>query len=378
MKFNVPLFKVFMSESVNKPLLEVLHSGYIGEGPKVKEFEKQLSSYFNVENLLTVNSGTSALHLAYQMSIFNEELKGYKNIEDVEVISTAITCTATNVPILSNGAKIVWADVNPVTGNICPKSIENKITKHTKAISMVHWGGNPCEIEAINKIANKYNIKTIEDGAHSIGLEYQGQRFGNHSDFSMLSLQAIKHITSIDGGVLITKNKEDYERAKKLRWYGIDREVKEGIDLRCELDVAEPGYKFHMNDICATVGMENFKHIESIVFKHRDNASFYNEYFKNVDAVLVAPENLLGKSAYWLYTIHVNNRDELMKKLLENGIGASKVHARNDTHSMFKEFKTNLPNSSEFNRTHLCIPVGWWVTNDEREYIANLVKKFAK
>lgn len=371
----IPLFKVFMAEEVDEPLLQVIHSGWIGEGPKVAEFEKMMKEFFGNPFLSTVNNGTAALHLAYHMCIHANDKKTYFNNNTDEIITTAITCTATNTPIISNGAKIVWADVDPLTGNIDPKDIEQKITKNTKAIVMVHWGGNPCQIAEINRIAEKYHIKTVEDAAHGIGLEYAGKKVGNFSDFTAISLQAIKSITSVDGGILMMKDKKDYDRACLLRWYGIDRNYKEGIDLRCEIDVEEAGYKFHMNDVTATVGMTNFRYIEEIVGKCRSNASFYNEALKGQERIMIAPENRDGRSSYWLYTIHVPNRDYVMKRLNEEGIAASKVHARNDIHSMFREFKTELPNTEKFNATHLCIPVGWWVTKEQRNYIADTLIK---
>ncbi|MFT6258484.1 MAG: dTDP-4-amino-4,6-dideoxygalactose transaminase [Rickettsiales bacterium] len=377
---NIPLFKVFMADSTMDSLGQIMHSGYIGEGPKVKEFEKMIADYSKNDFTLTVNSGTSALHLAYHMALYNDSVKGLNTNSSFEIITTPITCTATNTPILTNGARIVWADVDPISGNIDPKDIENKITKNTKAISMVHWGGNPCDIEEINAIAKKYNLLTIEDGAHSMGTQYDGQPIGNHSDFVMHSFQAIKHITSIDGGCLIMKDKKHYERARLLRWYGIDREpkTKEKVDLRCELDVAEAGYKFHMNDVCASVGIENFKHIDYIVGKHRDNAKFYDQAFEGCENIIISKENPKGKSAYWLYTIHLNNRDEVMKKMGEIGVMTSKVHARNDTHSMFRDFwDNNLPNATKFNDSHLCIPVGWWVSKEDREFIAENIIKYA-
>jgi perosamine synthetase len=374
----IPLFKVFIAEEAGKPLLDVLYSGYIGEGPKVKEFEEKLSTYLNNKKLVTVNSGTSSLHMAYHLAINSENLKTHRYDENAEVITTAITCTATNTPIIASGAKLVWADVDPLTGNIDPEDIESKITKNTKAITMVHWGGNPCEIEKINNIAKKHNIKTIEDSAHAMGMKYKGQMVGNHSDYTAFSFQAIKHITSVDGGLLVVKSEQDLERAKLLRWFGIDRTIREGIDLRCELDVAEAGYKFHMNDVCAVIGLHNLAHVDKIVGKHRENALFYNKAFANSNAITISPENPDGASAYWLYTLHVNNRDELMQKLTAEGIMSSKVHARNDTHSMFKEFKAELPNAQKFNDSHICIPVGWWVTEQEREYIAEKVIKHAR
>ena len=374
----IPLFKVYVSKDVDEPLLETLHSGWIGEGTKVLEFEASLKAYTGNDKLVTLNSGTSGLHMAYHMACHQNDYKGYYNSNTDEIITTPITCTATNTPIISNGAKVVWADVDPVTGSISPKDIERKITKNTKAVTMVHWGGNPCEIDEINKIAHDAGVKTVEDGAHAMGMKYKGKPFGNHSDFSMNSLQAIKHITSVDGGLLWMKSEKDFERAKLLKWYGIDRTIREGIDLRCELDVPEAGYKFHMNDVCACIGNANFKHLNEILSKHRENAKFYDEAFKGVSAITTLPENPDGESAYWLYTIHVNNRDELMAKLKEQNIMASKVHARNDTHSMFAEFKAYLPGVEQFNRTHLCIPVGWWITKEDREYIAENVIKYAK
>ena len=375
---QIPLFKVFMSPNIDKPLLEVLHCGFIGEGESVKLFEKNLISYFKNPNLATVNSGTSALHLAYHLALYPKH-KSYKIDSDLEIISSPMTCTATNTPIINNGAKIVWADCDPNTGNIDPDSIRKKITKKTKAIVMIHWGGNPCLINEINKIAHEYGIKTIEDCAHAIGSEYHGDVIGNTvSDFSCFSFQAIKHITSVDGGLITCKSLEDFERIKLLRWFGIDREpkTKEAIDLRCEIDVPEAGYKFHMNNICAVIGNENFKHLNEIIQKHRENALFYNNIFSQA-GIKFAKEN--SKSSYWLYTIHVENRDELMIKLKEFGIHSSKVHARNDTHSMFKDFKDqNLTGVEDFNRTHLCIPVGWWVSSEDREFIAKKIIEFAK
>lgn len=375
---TIPLFKVYVSSDVDKPLLETIHSGWLGEGPRVQEFEKNLKEYTGNPQLITLNAGTSALHLAYHLALHQHDYKGYANSNEDEVITTPITCTATNTPIISNGAKIVWADVDPLTGSISPRDIANKITKYTKAVTMVHWGGNPCDIDAINAIAAEAKIKTVEDGAHSMGMEYKGKKIGNHSDYTMISLQAIKHITSADGGLLFLKSEKDFKRANLLKWYGIDRTIREGIDLRCEVDVPEAGYKFHMNDVCAVIGNENFKHVDAILSKHRENAEFYNKAFAHIPTITVVPQNPDGKSSYWLYTIHVTNRDELMGILKEKGIMASKVHARNDTHSMFAQFKTHLPGVEQFNATHLCIPVGWWVTPQQREYIAENVIKYAK
>ena len=351
--------------------MEVFHSGIIGDGPKVIEFEKAIIEKFNVPYVLTMNSGTSCLHIAYQM-IANYD-------ENAEAIVSPMTCAATLTPLIANKIKIVWADIDANTGNIDPLDVERKITKNTKMIIAVHWGGVPCDLDALTKISKKYNITLVQDGAHSFGAKYHGKSIAKYGDFTMFSLQAIKHITSVDGGILVCKDEKYYDRAKLLRWYGISREAnaKQTKDLRCELDVAEAGHKMHMNDICATIGHENFKHLDEILSKHKMNAEYYNTVFKKAGINYVeAPVN--SDPAYWLYTIHVNNRDELMEKLKEEGIMSSKVHARNDTHSMFKGYEKILPGVDRFNETHLCIPVHWGLMAEEVAKIANKVVEYAK
>lgn len=370
MNKQIPLFRVFMSDALMEPLKQVLYSGFIGEGPKVIEFEKLISEKFGFPYVLTVNNGTAGLHLAYQI-LANWE-------ENSEAIVSPMTCSATLTPLLLNRVKIVWADIDPISGNIDPLDVERKITPNTKMIVLVHWGGNPCDINKFLEISKKYNIPLVEDGAHSFGATYDGKYIGSFSDFTMFSLQAIKHVTSVDGGILICRNTENYDRAKLLRWYGIDRtENRQITDLRCELDIAEPGGKWHMNDVTATIGMENFKHLDSILEKHRDNAKFYDETFKGTQ-VKTTPIIEGSNPAYWLYTIHVANRDTLMAKLKEEGIGSSKVHSRNDLHSMFRNCKKILPNVDKFSESHLCIPGGWWVTKEDREFVAAKVLEYAK
>jgi perosamine synthetase len=362
------LFKVFMPKSVDKPLLEVLHSGFIGQGNKVDEFESKLANYFGNNKVLSLNSGTSGLHLALRLANVS-----YGD----EVITTPMTCTATNMPILAAGAKIVWADIDPVTGLIDPKSIESKITKKTKAIIMVHFGGIPCDIDTINKIAKKYKIKTIEDGAHAMGAEYRNVKIGNHSDFTMFSLQAIKHFTTIDGGLLLCNNQTDYERGKLLRWYGINREAKRK-DFRCEENILEYGYKYHMNDICATIGIEQLKYIDDTVSKHADNQEYYDTELQGIKGVRVIAKPKVSKSSSWLYTMHIEKRDLFISWMSEQNIMTSRVHERNDKHSAFSESLCDLPNVDLFSKTQVSIPVGWWISSGDREYIVSKVKEFSK
>jgi perosamine synthetase len=362
----IPLFKVHMPESVVSPLNETILCGFIGEGPKVKHFEADLGAYFGNPYVLTLNSCTSALQLALRLS-------GVSHGD--EVISTAMTCTATNEPVLAAGARLVWADIDATTGNIDPKAIEAKITGKTKAIIVVHWGGTPVQLDEVNAIAKARNIKVIEDAAHAAGAEYKGKRLASHSDFVCFSFQAIKHITTVDGGALFCKSEADYKRGKLLRWYGIDREQPRA-DFRCEEDIAEWGYKFHMNDVAATLGIVQLPYLDGILAQRREIAAYYDTALSGVAGVRLIEWPKDRVSAYWLYTLFVERRTEFMAAMKErNVLSVSQVHARNDKHTMFRDFKSELPGVDAFTKDMICIPIGFWVGKAEREQIVDCIRR---
>ncbi len=363
---DIPLFKVFMPESVIEPLRKVLISGYIGEGPRVAQFERELGPWFGNSNVLALNNGTAALQLALRLADV-----GYED----EVISTAMTCTATNEPIMAMGAKIVWADIDPWTANIDPEDVARKITRKTKAIMCVDWGGYPCEFEELSAIAKRHGIKLIEDACHAFGSTYHGKPIGSHCDFSCFSFQAIKHMTTVDGGALTCKSKADFDRGGLLRWYGIDRKAK-NKDLRCEADITEFGYKFHMNDVTAVIGLEQLKYVADTIEKHRANAARYNKAFAKLKTVRPLRYKDDRSSAYWLYTIRVGNRQEFMEFMKKAGVTVSQVHARNDNHTMFKAFKTDLLGTDEFTAEQVSVPVGWWLTDKDVTHIIDTVAAY--
>jgi dTDP-4-amino-4,6-dideoxygalactose transaminase len=352
-----------MPESVLAPLNAVLMSGYIGQGPKVEEFEKALSPWVGNTHVLTVNSGTSSLHLAMRLA-------GVER--DTEVIVSPMTCAATIMPAMERGADIVWADIHPWTGCIDPLDVERKITKKTRAIVAIHWGGYPCDIDRLQKISDKYGIALIEDAAHAFGASYQGKPIGSHSDYVCFSFQAIKHLTTVDGGLLALKDADDYKRGKLLRWFGIDREVPRK-DLRCEEDIKEFGYKHHMSDVSAVIGLEQLKYVGDIIAKHRENADFYNSALPDSFLLRYEKDRL---SSYWLYTIRVNDRESFQEYMKKEGIMVSQVHVRNDIHTAFSAYRRNLPGVDEFSKEQVSIPVGWWVTKEDREKIAVAVSEW--
>ena len=385
----IPLFKVFVDKNTHKEVKKTLDSGFIGQGPKVEEFESHLKDYFGTDFISTVNAATSAEHLAlHQMKKpIDEVFEGcaskniWPGLEDGdEVLTTPLTCTATNWPILANNLKIKWVDVDEKTLNMDLEDLERKITKKTKVIFVVHWGGYPVDLDKLDEIVRKTEKKfgfkpmIIEDCAHAMGSTYNNKPIGSHGNWCTFSFQAIKHITTGDGGILITPDRESYERSKLLRWYGIDRESNKK-DFRCEEDIKEWGFKFHMNDIAATIGIENFKHLDSIVKKHRDNADFYDKELKDVDKVTLLERKYNHKSSFWIYSMLVDHKDEFMNHMKECGIMVSQVHERNDIHSCVKEFETHLPTLDRITPQLISIPVGWWVTKKDRQYIVDCIKK---
>lgn len=366
----IPLFKTHTPHTIDQPLLETLHSGYITQGPKVEEFEGRLKDFFGTDNVVSLNSGTSALTLALRLAGISP---------GDEVISTAMTCTATNLPVLSLGASIVFADCDPITGNINTESIEKLVTKKTKAILFVDWGGMPADLDQIMSIARAHNLKVIEDAAHAFGAEYNGQKIGTVADFTCFSLQAIKHITTGDGGILTTKDPKDAERAKTLRWFGIDRS-KNGLDSRIEQDIEEWGYKFHMNDLNAVIGIAQMDHVANVLQAHRNNAQYYEKNLDNYFVRQVDPED--RRSAWWLYTLILpskKDRDDFKKYMNDGGVMVNQVHKRNDEYTVFKKFAGKDTGGLDYFADRMvCIPVHWGLSEMELDQIAGMCNKFAR
>jgi dTDP-4-amino-4,6-dideoxygalactose transaminase len=376
---QIPLFKVFMSPNAGDEVTKVLNSGYIGQGEKVEEFESTLSDYFMRDYVVTLNSGTSGLHLA--LHLLKKQSGKWPGLEDGdEVLATPLTCTASNFPIMANGLNIKWVDIDPETLNMDLDDLSRKISPKTKVIMLVHWGGYPNDLDKIKQIQTKcfdmYGFKPaiIEDGAHSFGSKYKGKLLGNHGNIVMYSLQAIKHITSIDGGLLVLPHRELYDRSKLLRWYGIDRNSNRK-DFRCEADIEEWGFKFHMNDVCATVGLENLKYVNTIVGTHKSNAEFYDNNLVDISGLKTLTRHEGHESAFWIYSMLVENRDSFYKWMKECNIVVSQVHERNDKHTCVTSYKSSLPTLDKTIGNVVSIPVGWWVTPEEREYIADCIKK---
>ncbi|WAC41456.1 DegT/DnrJ/EryC1/StrS family aminotransferase [Pedobacter sp. SL55] len=359
----LPLVKTSIpSREILMPLLEeVLYSGYVAQGDTVDEFERKFENYIGGGYTLSLNSGTAALHIALILA-------GVK--EGDEVITTALTAEPTNVAIKMVGAKVRWADVDYETGNISAESVEKAINPRTKAIIVVDYAGIPVDVKRVQEISEKYNIPVIEDAAHALGAKYKGKKTGNHFPFTVYSFQAIKHLTTIDGGALQILDKDLYEKGKIIRWFGLDKKL-----TRMDNNIQIQGYKYHMNNVNATIGIAQLAQIENLVHRYIDNGKFFDEHLKGVKAVELINYYPDTEPSYWLYTLKVDNRARFIQMMAENGVMASELHKRNDLHDYLNDFPAELPNLDLFYRKMVHIPCGWWVTDTDREKIVALIKK---
>jgi dTDP-4-amino-4,6-dideoxygalactose transaminase len=365
-----------MAPEATAAVAEVLASGYVGQGPKVDAFEAELRRVLDAErDVLTLNSCTSALDLALTLC----------NVGPGDVvISTPMTCSATNSPVVTRGAQVAWADVDPVTGLIDPESVDRilhtLLPSDVGAVVAVDWAGRMCDYNRLREVCAPTGIPIIEDAAHAPLATYNGRyqtRVGG--DYIAWSFQAIKHLTTGDGGALLCPDAATTERARLLRWYGLDRRSK--ADFRCEQDITEVGFKFHMSDIAAAIGLANLPHLGRLVHTHRGNARHYDLALAGLppERITLPPRD--KGSSYWLYTVLVEDRPSFEAAMLDAGIATSQVHRRNDHHTAFKAAEhpasDERPGLEHFAARQISLPVGWWLDQADLDHIVKAVREWA-
>jgi perosamine synthetase len=359
----LPLIKTYIPprDILIPKLEEVLYSGYIAQGEVVENFERKFEQFIGSGYTLSLNSGTAALHIALILA-------GVK--EGDEVISSAMTAEPTNVAIKMVGAKIRWADVDYETGNIAPKAIEKAINEKTKAIVVVDYAGTSVDVKSIQEISLKYNIPVIEDAAHALGTTFNEKKTGNHFPFTVFSFQAIKHLTTVDGGALQIQDKELYEKGKLIRWFGLDKK-----STRLDNDIQFQGYKYHMNNVNATIGLVQLEAIEELLQKYRIIGKYLDAKLNGIPGIETVVHYPNSESSYWLYTLKVDRRDNFVKMMADNGFMASEIHKRNDLHTYLNDYPSEMPNLDRFYSRLVHIPCGWWVTLTDCDKMIELIKK---
>lgn len=351
----IPLFYPYIpKKEILKEISDTLDGRWIGEGPKTKLFEKKFGKKMGYKYPLFVNSGTSALELAYH-------LIGLKPGD--EVIVPVLNCTAGQMGLLRRGVKIVFADVDENL-NIDPDDVAEKITKNTKAIVGVHLGGIHFNTR-LYKVAG--DIPLIVDSA-----QYHAKTKG---DYICYSFQAIKHITTCDGGMLILSNKEEYKRAKKLRWFGIDRDLKQKHNYQAwerremTFDIEEAGYKMQPTDIDACFGLAALPHLDKVIAYRKRLA---NLYFKHLTDEI----DVVAGGTYWLMGILVDRRDELATYLTEHGIENNLIHLRNDIFKVLGPRRSNCPTMDFLEPRYIYLPLNTKVTPKDVIKVCKAINAF--
>jgi UDP-4-amino-4,6-dideoxy-N-acetyl-beta-L-altrosamine transaminase len=302
-------------------VVEVLRGDWITTGPKIKEFEDALCMRIGCEYAVAVNSGTSALDIAVQSLDLPRSS---------EIITTPFTFVADANAIIYNNLKPVFADICPDTFNIDPEEIRKKITKDTKAIIYVDYAGHPCDIKAIREIADEFDLHLIEDACHAIGAEYEGKKAGNFADLTTFSFHPVKHITTGEGGAVVTDKEELYKRLLMMRNHGIDRDTRDrwGPDAPWSYDMKYLGRNYRMTDFQAALGMSQLKKLDAFIEKRIVLARRYNELLSDVGGVELPVVRSNVKHAWHLYTVLLRgprDRSEFFRYMRAAGIGVN-VH----------------------------------------------------
>lgn len=344
-------------------VLKTLEEGRLSEGETVKKFEQALERQFKMRQTVAVNSGTSALHLALILAGVGP---------GDEVILPAQTFIATGYAILYCGATPVFADIG-MDGNISVEDIQKRVSRKTKAILAVSWGGNPCDLYDLEEMCRVNRWRLIQDNAHALGAEYEGLPLSDYGDYSCYSFQAIKALSTGDGGLLVCNRHDDYVRAKRLRWFNIDREHDKPDETGERVyNSREVGYKYHMNDVAASLGLGNLEGFCDRQKRVLEIAKRYDEEFSPYHGSgIILPYKKDGCS-YWLYDIMVENRSEFIRGARSKGIPVSVVHLGIDHNHVFGG-KKDLPTQRYWDTHHVCLPIHPSMTDEDVEQVIGAV-----
>lgn len=348
---TIPLMVPYVTDAMRAAVQETMHSRFIGQGPRVDEFERQFSAQIaGGRPCVAVGSCTDALHLAYLLAGIGP---------DDEVIAPLFTCTATNIPLLYCGATIRFCDVAPDSLNMDAAHCLEMVNERTKAIVVVNYGG-----ASVSDAFFKIGLPVIEDCAQSLASEP-----GPRGDLACYSFQAVKHVTTADGGMLVLSDGLA-EKARRMRWFGIERKAKLAGTWRN--DIWEIGYKYQMNDIAATMGLEGLKSLDWQIEYRRALRDAYRSNLTHFDGIQVLDHD--PRSACWLMTVLVDRREDLKRKLAAEGIESDQVHYRNDRYTIFKDFRGEFPNMDAIDGKYLCLPLHMGMDVGDVDRICDVIR----
>lgn len=371
MSSMIPMFKVAVAPDAHLAIKEVLESGMIGEGPAVEKFTEKLRDLFEHKNVLALNSCTSALALALRL------VKRFKPGDFV--LSTPFTMIATNTSIAEAGGRIVWADIDPTTLAIDVDKVQN--LSGIRAIMCTLVGGvAPHGLDRLFQFCDEQRIALILDCAHAIDATYKGKHISHWGHFSCFSFQAIKHVAAGDGGALVCRSDDDHARAEKLKWFGMTRKVPEGmtrLQHQMNSDVQEAGFKVHMNDVAAAIGLANFQLGLENAKKSRANANELQKRLAGINGVQLLNPPADSSPSWWVYGFLTKKRDALMRALEEAGIVSTPMWRPNNRYTCFNgalQVAKDLPGLDRIAEEVLFVPNGFWVDEQTIAKIAEIVK----
>ena len=362
-------------------VMAVMQSGWLGTGPKVAQFEQAFSEYKGVAHAAALNSCTAALHLAILAA----------GIEaGDEVITTPLTFCASINAIIHAGGTPVLADIDPVTMNIDAAQVEAKITSRTKAILPVHFAGRPCDMDALLHLADKHQLKIIEDCAHAIETEYKGQKVGTLGDFGCFSFYVTKNVVTGEGGMVITKSEEDVARIKMLGLHGMSKDAwkRFGDEGFKHYQVLECGFKYNMMDLQAAIGIQQLERVEANWQKRQAIWHRYNAAFASLPISLPAPIESGTRHAYHLYTLLIDkqrcgiSRDAFLDAMTAQNIGVGVHYLSIPEHPYYQQTfdwkPDDYPQAMKVGRQTVSLPLSAKLTSSDVDDVINAVSELLK
>jgi len=347
----IPLYKPFMPDV---PLVnEILHSGQLAYGKYGRVFERKLIDFIGIENLITTNTFNMSILVALSTL-------GVKSGDTV--VASPMACLASTQPLLSMGIKVLWADVEPTTGTLSPDSVKKLAKLKPKAIIHNHFCGHVGFVDEVNSIGKEYDIPVIDDCIEAFGSEYKGNKMGNvGTDVTVFSFGPVRIPNTLDGGAVIFKDKNLYDKSLLVRDAGIDRSRfrDELGEINPECDITMIGHSATMDEVSSYIGIQQMENVSWILNKQRENAESWNK----IDLAqygLRPIANLQSNPNYWVYGALAKNKREAILELREKGYYASGVHINNNRYSVFGA-KSILPGVDKFYDSFIALPSGWWV-----------------
>ena len=374
---NIPYGHQSITDDDIQAVVSVLKSEWLTQGPNIREFEEALAKKTGAQFAVATSSGTAALHCACLAA-------GIKASD--EVITSPITFTASANCVLYCGGEPVFADITKNTANICPEEIKKKITKKTKAVIPVHYAGHPCDLEEIHEISKENKLTVIEDAAHALGAQYKESKIGSckYSDMTICSFHPVKHITTGEGGAILTNSKYYYEKLMLFRNHGITKDENKYISQKMKksdwyYEMHELGFNYRITDFQCALGISQLKKLDSFIKRRREIVAYYNSSFKDIADIVLPIEKENVMSAWHLYYLRFKNgsiREHMYNSLKNRGIGTQVHYIPVYLQPFYQKQglkKKSCPIAEDFFMRELSIPIYPTLSEGDMEYVATTI-----